>query len=237
MGADMPEGDEGGGFSPNARIVNVSPDQIGRWRLEKSIALDNARWSLKVGRPDIAARNVAGAKFCHLQIMRIKAHLRRRAGRGVAELERLAQRIDHLTKEQAHEIEASLEARDPGAHAHRERPAGDRDRLETEAQRENCLDVSHADDGKTRPRKGLNGCGDPEGGSEPGHRELQCLNSRERELVLHLARGRNHAEIAFAMGLTTGTIRVYQCNAAAKMGIKGRQFREYAIRRRQEWHA
>jgi DNA-binding CsgD family transcriptional regulator len=63
-------------MSPNAWVVYVSPDQIGRWRLSKSIALDDARWAIRNGRTDIARTLINAARNCHLQIMRIRRYLR-----------------------------------------------------------------------------------------------------------------------------------------------------------------
>jgi hypothetical protein len=70
------EPEEFGGLSPNARLLWVCPDMLGRWRLFKSLALDDARWAIKLGRKDVAAQYVQCARGHHREIMRIKRFLR-----------------------------------------------------------------------------------------------------------------------------------------------------------------
>lgn len=93
MRGDADAEHEGGGLSPNARIVYVSTDMLPRWRLQKSLSLDNARYALDLGRRDIAAQNVMGARFAHLQILRIKAKLKSRITLRTHEDDRLNQRV------------------------------------------------------------------------------------------------------------------------------------------------
>jgi DNA-binding CsgD family transcriptional regulator len=71
-GADQ----DGGGLSPAAWAVFVSPDTIGLWRLRKSLALNDARWFFDHGRMAEAAQMVSAARGSHRQIMNI-VHFRR----------------------------------------------------------------------------------------------------------------------------------------------------------------
>lgn len=70
--------ESGVGLSPSALIVYISADQLGVWRLRKSLALNDARWALKSGRKDIASQHVRGARFSHREILRIRHYLRTR---------------------------------------------------------------------------------------------------------------------------------------------------------------
>jgi DNA-binding CsgD family transcriptional regulator len=73
-----PEGEDndGGGLSPAAWSVFVSPDMIGLWRLRKSLALDDARWYFNAGRKLEAAQMVTAARGSHREILNIVRFLR-----------------------------------------------------------------------------------------------------------------------------------------------------------------
>lgn len=74
----MSDTEEHAGLSPNARLVYISPDQIGLWRLRKSLSLDDARWYFDRKRMVECRQIIGAARFSHREIMRIKRYLRTR---------------------------------------------------------------------------------------------------------------------------------------------------------------
>lgn len=89
-GVDEAPVSEHSGLSPAALRIEISPDQIGLWRLRMSLSLDDARWYLNNRRKDMATAAVRGARFCHREILRIRWHMRnRRDPRCAAVIQRL----------------------------------------------------------------------------------------------------------------------------------------------------
>lgn len=219
--------DQGGGLSPAALVVYVSTDMLPNWRLQKSVALDNAEWALKVGRPDIAAMNVKGARFAHLQIMRIKARLRAFRTFRNDELERLDSRVMELRN--AKPDEAALEAGTYGSAAPGRRQEHHANRRLPESQHQDGLDVQVPSHGEAQAASRDDGRDDRAQSSGDGTRDvppgvvaaprLLGLSPRELQVVALLAESKTNAAIATELDTTENNVGVRIWGARKKLNL------------------
>ena len=59
-----------------------------------------------------------------------------------------------------------------------------------------------------------------EGGEAAARRAVEALTSREREVLVHIARGSLNKEIAAALGISVRTVEAHRDNLMRKLGIK-----------------
>ena len=60
------------------------------------------------------------------------------------------------------------------------------------------------------------------GGSASDPSELDDLTSREKEVLMHLARGTSNPDIAAALGIAEQTVRNYVANIYGKINVNSR---------------
>lgn len=227
---DEPD-EQSGGLSPNALIVYISADMLPRWRLQKSLALDNAAWALKYRRPDIAAANVKGARFCHLQILRIKAHLRKRATGTALELKRVDARITELLNAKAHDPalgEGADSSRPPRGRQNRH---GNREG--TQPQHQDGIDLQVARVGETRAAKGLQRRDPAEISGGAGSCEVPAsprpLTPRLRQVALLAAQDLSNDQIGQRIQQSAANAGAYVSMAKKALGLADRSgFAEWA---------
>lgn len=60
----------------------------------------------------------------------------------------------------------------------------------------------------------------PAGGADEARRAVESLTAREREVLIHIARGSLNREIATALGISVRTVEAHRDNLMRKLGIK-----------------
>lgn len=91
--------------------------------------------------------------------------------------------------------------------------------LKDQRVREICWALDMIAAGRTVFRPGLRS----RGSDEKRHRgALDALTPREKEVLARIVAGQSTVRIAQAMGVTTGTVRIYVGNVLAKLGVHSR---------------